>query len=60
MNEQVKLDILKLVHRFDMHPADVIANAKLYEAYILGLAPVEIKEDLKTPDKKSGFFNPKK
>jgi len=59
MNEQLKLDILKLVHRFDKHPNDVIAHAKIYEGYVSGETAVEIKEEVKTPEKKKGFFNKK-
>jgi hypothetical protein len=39
MNEQMKLDILRIVHRFDKHPNEVVANAKIYEAYILNTVP---------------------
>jgi len=56
MIESVRLDILKLVHRGDKHPDDNIKIAQIYEAYVLGK---EIKEEVKNPEKKKGFFKSK-
>jgi hypothetical protein len=58
MNEDIRLEIIKLVHRHDKHPDDNVAVAKVYEEYILGIIP--IKEDLKMPEKKKGFFKSSK
>lgn len=57
MIEQIRLDILKLVHRGDKHPDIVITDAQIYEKYVLGK---DTKEDAKSPDKKKGFFKSSK
>lgn len=39
----VRLECLKLAHRHDRGPLDVVAHAKLYEDYVLAAAPEEEK-----------------
>lgn len=33
--DEVRLEILKLAHRHDRHPSQVVDQAKIYEAYVL-------------------------
>lgn len=51
--EQVRLECLKLLHRFDRTPAQVILDAAAYEDYVVGSSD-EVKEAPKKPSKKSG------
>lgn len=56
MIEQIRLDILKLVHRGDKHPDKVITDAQIYEKYVTG---GKVKEESQSSEKKKGFFGQK-
>jgi hypothetical protein len=32
---QIRLETLKLAHRSDLHPTEVVSRAKMYEEYVL-------------------------
>ena len=58
----VRLELIKLVHRHDKHPNDIIRDAHIYEQYVVSkeMANKDVpKEDLKSPEKKKGFFGSK-
>jgi len=57
MIESIRLELIKLVHRGDKHPNDIIKDAQIYEQYIMNKG--DIKDELKSSDKKKGFFNSK-
>lgn len=51
----IRLECLKLVHRFDRPATQVISDAKSYENYVVGEdTKVEKSEPKKVPTKKSG------
>jgi len=58
MSESVRLELIKLIHRADKHPDEIIRDARIYEKYIVGKD--DVKEELKNPDKQKGLLNPDK
>ena len=41
----VRIECLKLAHRFDLPPAEVVDRAKMYENYIIGTAQAEMPDN---------------
>ncbi len=52
--DTIRLECIKLWHRHDREPAQVIESAKQYEAYIVSDAKLDKEEAKKPQPKKSG------
>ena len=50
---QIRLDCLKLAHRSDLPPLEVVDRARVYEKYIIGAAQAEMPDN-RSPKRPGG------